>query len=214
MPLKKQKKNSYKKVKYKGNKRITPSYFLMTLIIFVAIFFGTLYFLAQETPEIKVSQDEQEEEHHFIAQISDYAKELQERYGVLPSISIAQAILESDWGTSELSVENNNFYGIKGNSAEPTVTMTTKEFVDGKWIEVNAEFRKYTTWQESMDDHSKLFTAGTTWNSNQYANVLASKDYKEAAYALQESGYATDPDYPDKLIQLIEQHDLNQYDQE
>lgn len=214
MPLKKQKKNSYKKVKYKGNNRITPSYFLMTLIIFVAIFFGTLYFLAQETPEIKVSQDEQEEEHHFIAQISDYAKELQERYGVLPSISIAQAILESDWGTSELSVENNNFYGIKGNSAEPTVTMTTKEFVDGKWIEVNAEFRKYTTWQESMDDHSKLFTAGTTWNSNQYANVLASKDYKEAAYALQESGYATDPDYPDKLIQLIEQHDLNQYDQE
>lgn len=214
MPLKKQKKNSYKKVKYKGNKRITPSYFLMTLIIFVAIFFGTLYFLAQETPEIKVSQDEQEEEHHFIAQISDYAKELQERYGVLPSISIAQAILESDWGTSELSVENNNFYGIKGNSAEPTVTMTTKEFVDGKWIEVNAEFRKYTTWQESMDDHSKLFTAGTTWNSNQYANVLASKDYKEAAYALQESGYATDPDYPDKLIQLIEQHNLNQYDQE
>lgn len=214
MPLKKQKKNSYKKVKYKGNNRITPSYFLMTLIIFVAIFFGTLYFLAQETPEIKVSQDEQEEEHHFIAQISDYAKELQERYGVLPSISIAQAILESDWGTSELSVENNNFYGIKGNSAEPTVTMTTKEFVDGKWIEVNAEFRKYTTWQESMDDHSKLFTAGTTWNSNQYANVLASKDYKEAAYALQESGYATDPDYPDKLIQLIEQHNLNQYDQE
>lgn len=214
MPLKKQKKNSYKKMKYKKSKRITPSHFLMTLFIFVSIFFGTLYFLAQEIPDIQVPQNGQDEENQFIIQISDYAKELQERYGVLPSISIAQAILESDWGTSELSVENNNFYGIKGDSAEPTVTMTTKEFVNGEWIEVNAEFRKYTTWQESMEDHSKLFTTGTSWNANQYAKVLASTDYKEAAYALQESGYATDPDYPDKLIRLIEQHNLNQYDQE
>lgn len=59
---------------------------------------------------------------------------------------------------------------------------------------------------------SELFTKGTTWNGNQYAKVLASNDYKEAAYALQESGYATDPDYPEKLIRLIEQYDLNQYD--
>ncbi|SIO21630.1 Flagellum-specific peptidoglycan hydrolase FlgJ [Carnobacterium alterfunditum] len=216
MPLKKQKKSTYKKVKRKGNEKIKPSYFLVTLFIFVFIFLGTLYFLAQETPEIKVYQDKQEEEdqHHFIVQIVGYAKVLQEEYGVLPSISIAQAILESDWGTSELSVKNNNFYGIKGDSADPTVTMTTREFVDGEWIEVNAEFRKYTTWQESMEDHSKLFTKGTTWNTDQYAKVLASKDYKEAAYALQKSGYATDPDYPNKLIRLIEQYDLNQYDQD
>ncbi len=214
MSLKKQTKNRYKTVKRTKRQRITPSYFLMTFFVIVFIFIGTLYFLAQETADVQVSQDEPVEEQQFIVQIADYAKVLQKKYGVLPSISIAQAILESDWGTSELSIKNNNFYGIKGDSSEPIVTMTTKEFVDGEWIEIHANFRKYTTWQESMEDHSELFTKGTTWNGDQYAKVLASKDYKEAAYALQESGYATDPDYPEKLIRLIEQFNLNQYDQE
>nr|WP_202882020.1 glycoside hydrolase family 73 protein [Carnobacterium inhibens] len=194
------------------NRRITPSYVMIVLFSFVFIFLGTLYFLAQEITEDQVTQYEPLEEQEFIVQIADYAKVLQDKYGILPSISIAQAILESDWGTSELSIKNNNYYGIKGGGTEPTVTMTTKEFVDGEWIEVKADFRKYASWQESMEDHSELFAKGTTWNENQYAKVLTANDYKEAAYALQESGYATDPDYPGKLIRLIEQYQLDQYD--
>ncbi len=210
MPLKNQSKKKYKKKKL--NRRITPSYVMIVLFSFVFIFLGTLYFLAQEITEDQVTQYEPLEEQEFIVQIADYAKVLQDKYGILPSISIAQAILESDWGTSELSIKNNNYYGIKGGGTEPTVTMTTKEFVDGEWIEVKADFRKYASWQESMEDHSELFAKGTTWNENQYAKVLAANDYKEAAYALQESGYATDPDYPGKLIRLIEQYQLDQYD--
>lgn len=210
MPLKNQSKKKYKKKKL--NKRITPSYVMIVLFSFVFIFLGTLYFLAQEITEDQVTQYEPLEEQEFIVQIADYAKVLQDKYGILPSISIAQAILESDWGTSELSIKNNNYYGIKGGGTEPTVTMTTKEFVDGEWIEVKADFRKYASWQESMEDHSELFAKGTTWNENQYAKVLTANDYKEAAYALQESGYATDPDYPGKLIRLIEQYQLDQYD--
>lgn len=185
---------------------------MIVLFSFVFIFLGTLYFLAQEITEDQVTQYEPLEEQEFIVQIADYAKVLQDKYGILPSISIAQAILESDWGTSELSIKNNNYYGIKGGGTEPTVTMTTKEFVDGEWIEVKADFRKYASWQESMEDHSELFAKGTTWNENQYAKVLTANGYKEAAYALQESGYATDPDYPGKLIRLIEQYQLDQYD--
>lgn len=185
---------------------------MIVLFSFVFIFLGTLYFLAQEITEDQVTQYEPLEEQEFIVQIADYAKVLQDKYGILPSISIAQAILESDWGTSELSIKNNNYYGIKGGGTEPTVTMMTKEFVDGEWIEVKADFRKYASWQESMEDHSELFEKGTTWNENQYAKVLTANDYKEAAYALQESGYATDPDYPGKLIRLIEQYQLDQYD--
>ncbi|AGY82036.1 MULTISPECIES: glycoside hydrolase family 73 protein [Carnobacterium] len=210
MPLKNQSKKKYKKKKL--NRRITPSYVMIVLFSFVFIFLGTLYFLAQEITEDQVTQYEPLEEQEFIVQIADYAKVLQDKYGILPSISIAQAILESDWGTSELSIKNNNYYGIKGGGTEPTVTMTTKEFVDGEWIEVKADFRKYASWQESMEDHSELFAKGTTWNENQYAKVLTANDYKEAAYALQESGYATDPDYPGKLIRLIEQYQLDQYD--
>jgi len=210
VPLKNQSKKKYKKKKL--NRRITPSYVMIVLFSFVFIFLGTLYFLAQEITEDQVTQYEPLEEQEFIVQIADYAKVLQDKYGILPSISIAQAILESDWGTSELSIKNNNYYGIKGGGTEPTVTMTTKEFVDGEWIEVKADFRKYASWQESMEDHSELFAKGTTWNENQYAKVLTANDYKEAAYALQESGYATDPDYPGKLIRLIEQYQLDQYD--
>lgn len=210
MPLKNQSKKKYKKKKL--NRRLTPSYVMIVLFSFVFIFLGTLYFLAQEITEDQVTQYEPLEEQEFIVQIADYAKVLQDKYGILPSISIAQAILESDWGTSELSIKNNNYYGIKGGGTEPIVTMTTKEFVDGEWIEVKADFRKYASWQESMEDHSELFAKGTTWNENQYAKVLTANDYKEAAYALQESGYATDPDYPGKLIRLIEQYQLDQYD--
>lgn len=210
MPLKNQSKKKYKKKKL--NRRITPSYVMIVLFSFVFIFLGTLYFLAQEITEDQVTQYEPLEEQEFIVQIADYAKVLQDKYGILPSISIAQAILESDWGTSELSIKNNNYYGIKGGGTEPTITMTTKEFVEGEWIEVKADFRKYASWQESMEDHSELFAKGTTWNENQYAKVLTANDYKEAAYALQESGYATDPDYPGKLIRLIEQYQLDQYD--
>ncbi|WP_245592899.1 glycoside hydrolase family 73 protein [Carnobacterium funditum] len=151
-------------------------------------------------------------EQQFIVQTAEYAKNLKETYGILPSISIAQAILESDWGRSELSVKNNNFYGIKGDNPNKTVMMNTKEFVNGEWIEIKAPFRKYDSWQESMDEHARLIVYGTTWNANQYSTVLAATEYKEAAYALEKSGYATDPDYPVKLIRLIEQYNLHQYD--
>lgn len=76
MPLKKQPKNRYKTVKRIKHQRITPSYFLMMLFVIVFIFIGTLYFLAQETAEVQVSQDEPVEEQ-FIVQIADYAQVLQ-----------------------------------------------------------------------------------------------------------------------------------------
>lgn len=215
---KKQKKQYPKKYPMKKNVKkpfqLSPSYILFSLFLIVFIFFGTLVFLSARNSSSSTngSSDSGSEEQQFIVQTAEYAQTLKEEYGVLPSISVAQAILESDWGRSELSVKNNNFYGIKGSNPDQTVMMNTKEFVDGKWIEIEAPFRKYASWQESMDDHAKLFANGTTWNPDQYASVLAADDYKEAAYALETSGYATDPDYPVKLIRLIEEFDLHQYD--
>ncbi|MGX7395303.1 glycoside hydrolase family 73 protein [Carnobacterium mobile] len=194
--------------------RLSPSYVLFSIFLIVFIFFGALVLLTSTiAPTItEPFSDETSNKQEFIERTADYAQILEEKYAILPSVSIAQAILESDWGRSELSLKNNNFFGIKGSDPEQTVVMNTKEFVDGQWIEVEAPFRKYTSWQESMDDHAKLFVEGTTWNPDQYAAVLAAKDYKEAAHALEASGYATDPDYPEKLISLIEEFNLNQYD--
>ncbi|MGX7377456.1 glycoside hydrolase family 73 protein [Carnobacterium maltaromaticum] len=205
----------------KGNKnlkklksiKIIPSYLVASIFISFLVFFGTLSFLSsRENAQQAQVAVEIDQEQAFIDKISAYAKVLQSEYGVLPSISIAQAILESNWGNSELSEKYNNFYGIKGSEEANTVLMNTKEFVDEEWIEINGRFRIYESWQDSMNAHTKLFVEGTTWNPQQYAAVLAADNYRDAAFALQASGYATDPTYPEKLIELIQQYKLDQFD--
>ncbi len=63
-----------------------------------------------------------------------------------------------------------------------------------------------------MRDHSLLLVNGTNWNPRQYQAVITASDYKQAAQALYDAQYATDPDYPAKLINLIQKYNLNQYD--
>ncbi|MGB3161658.1 glycoside hydrolase family 73 protein [Carnobacterium sp.] len=215
---KKKPRKKYSTSKSKKKKKaafwLTPSVFLVSLFALCLIFFSAIALLSSEYSSSDTQQelDDNPSKQQFIVQTAGYAKTLKETYGILPSISISQAILESDWGRSELSVQNNNFYGIKGDNPDKTVMMNTKEYVNGEWIEIKAPFRKYDSWQESMDEHARLIVYGTTWNEDQYATVLSAENYKEAAYALEKSGYATDPDYPVKLIQLIEEYNLNQYD--
>ena len=132
---------------------------------------------------------------------------------VLPSISLAQAILESDWGESGLSKDYYNLYGMKAGSAEPSVQLETSEFINGQWITIMAPFRVYNSWAESVEAHAKLLTYGVDWNPKLYEPVLKAKNYKEAAHALQKAGYATDPTYAQKSITVIETYHLSQYDQ-
>jgi flagellum-specific peptidoglycan hydrolase FlgJ len=148
----------------------------------------------------------------FIATVAPAAQQMQAEYGVHASISIAQAILESDWGESELSAVYNNLYGMKGDDPGNTVLLTTNEYYNGQWVTIQANFRVYGSWTESVQDHALLFVNGTTWNPSQYAPVLQATTYQEAAQALQDCGYATDPDYAAKLIAVIEQHALYEYD--
>ncbi|WP_054777373.1 glycoside hydrolase family 73 protein [Lacticaseibacillus saniviri] len=148
----------------------------------------------------------------FIRDHAVYAKRLQQAYGVLPSITLAQAILESNWGNSGLAKNYHNLFGVKGTDPSNTKLLTTQEYVNGEWQTVKARFRVYSDDSASMKDHVLLFVNGTDWNPQQYAAVLAAKDYREAAVALQTSGYATDPDYPSKLISLVKEYDLDQYD--
>lgn len=134
--------------------------------------------------------------------------------GILPSISAAQAILESSWGQSQLGAEPNyNLFGIKASDdwKGEVVSKLTKEYVAGKAIDVVATFRKYSSWDESMIDHSKFFTA-TAWRRERYSKVIGESDYRKAAEALQKAGYATDPNYAQKLIGIIERLNLNIWD--
>lgn len=149
----------------------------------------------------------------FINAVKDGAIKGWETYRILPSVSIAQAILESDWGRSGLAKKGNNLFGIKGDYNGEYVTMETSEYIDGKWIRVDAKFRKYPSWNESIEDHGGFFTS-TPWRTNNYKHVVGETDYKVATQALSDAGYATDPGYADKLNNLIKAHNLNQYDPE
>lgn len=96
-------------------------------------------------------------EQNFLNELSPRAQEIQAEHGILTSITLAQAILESNWGQSDLAQQGNNLFGVKGKAPQPMVNMTTKEFVDGKWIEIKANFRKYKDWNESLEAHAELF---------------------------------------------------------
>ena len=150
---------------------------------------------------------------HFLSAIKqgamDGAKE-----GVLPSITAAQAILESGWGSSELAkAPNNNLFGIKDSEDwnGEIVTVPTQEYVNGDYIKINAAFRKYASWNDSVVDHAKFFTS-TEWRKNNYRKVVNETDYRIAAQELKNAGYATDPNYPGKLIRLIEAYKLYEWD--
>ena len=148
----------------------------------------------------------------FIREIGPIAKEVDKSFDLLPSITIAQACLESDYGKSDLSQKYNNLFGVKGNNPNTSAVLKTKEFEKGKWVVVKARFQIYDSYEASIRAHARLFQKGTTWDAKQYRHVLAAKNYQTQARALVKDGYATDPNYADKLIKLIEEYDLARFD--
>lgn len=139
----------------------------------------------------------------FIAKIAPFAVEDYQSSNVLPSLTIAQAILESNWGESGLTRSSNNLFGIKGKGGG---LWSTREFLKGQWVTVKTEFAGYKNWGESINAHSALL------QKKRYAQVLTAKNYTEAVQRVYVAGYATDPKYPSKLQQIIERHNLQQYD--
>ncbi|EHC2042586.1 GW domain-containing glycosaminoglycan-binding protein [Listeria monocytogenes] len=152
-------------------------------------------------------------QQQFIQSIANDAQELQKEEKILTSVTLAQAILESNWGKSGLSTSANNLFGIKGSYEGSSVSMRTREFSSGKAYYTQADFRKYPDKKASLVDHAQLFINGVSGNANLYSAVIGETDYKKAAYAIQNAGYATDPAYAEKLISTIENYHLDQYDQ-
>ncbi len=144
----------------------------------------------------------------FISLIKDKAVELQTTHNILASITIAQAILESGWGTSELFQNANSSFGIKWSEGcgYDKYLVNTKEIENGQEITVQAYFRKYTCLEDSIKDHAVFL------QKERYKNLLGDTNYKTVANNLYADGYSTSQEYPSKLIKLIEQYNLSQYD--
>ncbi len=146
----------------------------------------------------------------FIQKIAPMAQADAKTSKVLASLTIAQAILESNNGNSLLTQQGNALFGIKATRSWRGKVWTGKtiEYYDGKTATTIVDgFRAYTSWEESIKDHSKLLT-----QASRYKAVVGETDYKKACQEIHKAGYATDPSYAEKLIALIEKYNLVQYD--
>lgn len=121
---------------------------------------------------------------------------------VLPSVTIAQSIVESGSGKH---APGNNYFGIKGEGG----THTTQEFVNGQWITIQASFKGYADLADSVRRHGEFLN-----RYKRYANIIGNDDAEECCRLLQSAGYATDPDYASKLIRYIDIYGLKKYDKE
>lgn len=133
---------------------------------------------------------------------------------ILPSVTIAQACLESGWGKSELATKAYNLFGIKASKdwTGESYTVKTAEYdSNGKKYYINAAFRKYRSWQDSIVDHARFFHT-PAWREDNYKNVIGEVDYRKACKSLQSAGYATSQEYASQLIGLIEMYKLDKYD--
>lgn len=154
------------------------------------------------TSQVKVTK---EMVLQYIDDFKAIAQDNMKKYGIPASITLAQGILESGCGYGALSQQANNHFGIKCHKE------WTGESVRYDDDEAQECFRKYNHPSESYRDHSLFLTSRT-----RYASLfqLPKNDYKAWARGLKAAGYATDPQYPDKLIGLIERYQLFKYDTE
>lgn len=145
---------------------------------------------------------------------SDYAKryvqsyypmavEQMEKHGIPASITLAQALLEGGAGRSDLVQEANNHFGVKADKRWQGKTYS--KWDNGKWC----KFRVYKNTRESYEDHSKFLLSNSRYD---FLFKLRKDDYKGWARGLKKAGYAEDPQYPTKLINLIEKYGLYKYD--
>ncbi|MBN2167140.1 MAG: glucosaminidase domain-containing protein [Marinilabiliaceae bacterium] len=125
------------------------------------------------------------------------------RSGVPASITLSQGMLESNFGNSKLAIEANNHFGIKCHNDWTGKTMHRDD------DRPNECFRSYKSVLESYTDHSNFLRERSRY---EFLFELKSTDYKGWSYGLKKAGYATDPNYPKRLIKLIEDYELYKYD--
>lgn len=143
----------------------------------------------------------------FVRLLGPVARESMKRTGVPASVTLAQAALETGWGKSTIG-DAKNLFGIKGRGPAGSITVPTREYINGRYVTINDSFRKYNTWGESVDDHSKLLS-----QNSRYAPAMAVRNDADAfAKAIHRAGYATSPTYSSTLISIMKQYNLYQWD--
>jgi len=145
----------------------------------------------------------------FINWFGSMVSRMSENSVYLPSVLIAQAVLETSYGKSKLSADHHNYFGIKAGSTwkGETVNMSTGEVFNGQSVIIQDNFRSYLNPEQSIKDR-------INWMKDEdlYKQVELNHTAEDQARAIQQAGYATDPNYSNKIINLIDRYDLKQFD--
>lgn len=148
----------------------------------------------------------------------------QKKNGILASVSLAQFILESGYGKSELAQNANNIFGMKcslsGNTWSGSswdgkskyAKKTQEQNKDGSYETITADFRKYPCIEDSITDHSAYLLGAMDGKKPRYDGLKGCTDYKRAVQIIRDGGYATSLDYVEKLCSIIEKWKLSDYD--
>ncbi len=169
--------------------------FSRNAIFLAAIFVAGLASAAQPAAPRKSRQTREE----YIDKYKSIAVRHMERYGIPASITMAQGILESDCGNSRLSVQSNNHFGIKCKRGWQGETVYHDDDAPGEC------FRAYPSVEASFLDHAEFLDRQPRYDS---LFAYSSSDYKSWARGLKAAGYATAPDYAQRLVRIIEENEL------
>ncbi|GAB6093637.1 glucosaminidase domain-containing protein [Furfurilactobacillus curtus] len=155
-----------------------------------------------------INGNQNSHQNQFLNSIMQGAIQGWKQYGILPSLTAAQAILESGWGASSLAAIYHNLFGIKGDYNGQSVYLPTYEYFNGAYQYVNAAFRAYPNASASVLDHSAFLT-----ENSRYHNLLWVKNSDAVTNLIRQDGYATDPNYTASLRNVIAIYHLNVWDQ-
>lgn len=162
-------------------------------------------------------------EADIIAKVGPFFTADQKSSGILASVSLAQFILESGYGKSELAQNANNCFGMKkslsGNTwsgstwdGSSVYTKKTQEYENGQYVTITADFRKYPSVEKSIADHSAYLLGAKNGSKLRYDGLKGCTDYKKAVQLIKDGGYATSPTYVESICNIIERWKLTQYD--
>jgi LysM repeat protein len=174
-----------------------PFYILSLVVFLLSSCISNKYISGENAPN---SGDYGE---YYVKTYYPKAVEQMNKHGIPASITLAQALLEGGAGRSDLVREANNHFGVKADKRWNGKTYS--KWDNGKWC----KFRVYNSAEESFEDHSKFLLSNSRYD---FLFGLRKDDYKGWAKGLKKAGYAEDPQYPTKLINLIERYGLHKYD--
>lgn len=170
--------------------------------------------LSDDNNSNDITITESKNTRHFIKTVAQDAHDIGQDEDIYASVMIAQAILESDSGTSDLANSPHfNLFGIKGDYEGQSATFNTLEDNDNYTFQISANFRSYPSKKESLEDYAQLIKHGIDGDQDIYKPTWKSEAYSYRSATMHLAAtYATDSQYADKLNSIIDHYDLTQFD--